>query len=50
MTAAETSNISARNWRFFQAYAKNEVEMKCYDCPKFTASGKICKEGECIKE
>ena len=47
MTAAETS---ARNYAFFQAFAKNEVEAKCYTCEKFTYYGKTCKEGECGKE
>jgi len=49
MTAAETSKISARNWAFFQAYARKEAEMKCYDCPKFTYYGKTCK-GKCDRE
>ena len=47
MTAAETS---ARNYAFFQAFAKEEVEAKCYTCKKFTDHGKTCKEGECGKE
>lgn len=49
MTAAETSKISARNYRFFEAYAKQEAEMKCYECEKFTFYGKTCK-GKCDKE
>ena len=47
MTAAET--ISARNYAFFHAYAKKEVEMKCYDCEKWTYVGKTCK-GACVKK
>lgn len=50
MTATQTtSRISARNWRFFEQYAKNKVDMKCYECPKFTFDGKTCK-GVCDKE
>ena len=47
MTAAET--ISERNYAFFQAYSKKEVEMKCYDCKKFGFYGKTCR-GVCVKE
>ena len=46
MTAAETS---ARNYAFYKAFAKGEVEAKCYDCEKFSYYGKTCK-GECVKE
>jgi len=40
------TNTSARNYRFFRDFARNEVEAKCYDCPKFTYYGKTCN-GKC---
>ena len=46
MTASETS---ARNYAYFKAFAKQEVEAKCYTCDKWTLNGKTCI-GECDRE
>jgi len=47
MTSADT--ISERNWQYYKARARNEVDEKCFDCEKFTIYGKTCR-GVCTKK
>ena len=46
---ATLEEICERNFSYLVARMKGAVAQKCYDCPKWTIYGKICK-GDCDKE
>lgn len=48
-TIQDLIKINDRNNAYIESRIKNEVEPKCYDCPKWTILGKTCN-GVCIKD